>query len=369
MPEPIMLTAIHEKVPKAPANEAKNIDPKWPLNEFMGIEIETEDFAYVAQTVEELAEYWTRHDDGSLRNGTEWVTRKPFAGKQLTAAVDGFFGKRRAYNMSERTSVHLHINMTNAEITVDQFRSLFCLAYVIDPAVFRIADENRKWCSYCCPLSDMGEERLSNLLSSDKRNKIMAAVSGDQHEDKYYGFNIVSLKKHGTLEFRHFACTQDKDQMESWIVLVQEIKKAGISFDDPKVMLEMMQSGDQIAALLRAKMPKSAASILQYLDRDDAVQRAARLLVILNNKPIQEQRMNHAAAPAYDRLKQKLAARRNNNRDLNDELPKPYVKKVVAAAAPNDLVIKKWREALDATVDQAQRDAILMIIAGLEARN
>lgn len=370
MPEQILLSAIHERQPKAAPNEANNRDPKWPLQELMGIEIETEDFAYANDTAEELAEYWVTHHDGSLRNGTEWVTKYPFAGKELSAAIDAFFGKRRAYNMSERTSTHIHINMTDADLTLNQFRSLFCLAFIIDPAVFRIADENRKWCSYCCPLTDMSEERLGTLLSSDKKSRIMTAINGDKNEDKYYGFNVVSLRKHGTLEFRHFSCTQDKAQLETWIKLVQEIKKAGISFDDPKIMLEMMDSPDSLAVLIRARMPESAELVLRYLDRDDAVARAKYLLTVVSNKPLQEQVLRvNPQAPAYDRLRKKLIAKRPAPKIKQPVDEQNYVKKQAAAAAPNAEVIEAWRQALANTNDAATQRAIQLIIDALIDRN
>lgn len=369
MPEQMLLSAIHERQPKIVANEANDRDPKWPLHELMGVEIETEDFAYANEVAEELHDYWTTHHDGSLRNGTEWVTRYPFAGKALTTAINMFFAKRRAYNMSERTSTHIHINMTDENLTLDQFRSLFCLAFIIDPAVFRIADENRKWCSYCCPLTDMSEERLSTLLSSDKKTRIMAAINGDKNEDKYYGFNVVSLRKHGTLEFRHFSCTQDKEQLESWIKLVQEIKKTGISFDNPKVMLEMMNTPDNLALLIRARMPQSAELVLRYLDRDDAVERARYLTAVIANKPIQDQALRaNPAAPAYDRLRKKLIAKKPAAAKPKQP-DAPYVKQVVAAAVPNADVIDAWKKLYNATQDEQTREAIKLIIEGLKARD
>ena len=371
MPEQMLLSAIHERQTKNAPNEAKDRDPKWPLNELMGIEIETEDFAYVHDAMVELADYWTVHNDGSLRNGTEWVTSKPFAGKKLTAAIDTFFAKRRAYNMSERTSVHIHINMTDENLTIDQFRSLFCLAFIIDPAVFRIADENRKWCSYCCPLTDMSEERIGTLLSSDKKTRIMSAINGDKNEDKYYGFNVVSLRKHGTLEFRHFSCTQDKAQLELWIKLVQEIKKAGIGFDDPKIMLEMMNDPEKVAVLIRARMPETADTVLRYLDRDDAAARARYLLTVVSNKPIQEQILRvNVNAPAFDRLRKKLAGKKPAaQKKRPDDDNKHMLKKAAVAAAPNADVIAAWMKVLDNTHDQDTRAAIEQIIVALRARD
>src|SRR4051812_4055593 len=111
-------------------------DAAWPLaSELVGIEIEVEDLEGDPTVV---FPQWTVHADQSLRNGTEFVTSGPVGGKQLTTTLDKFFNAKFRYTMSPRTSVHIHVNASD-NMTVDQFRNLFVIMYLIEPAVFRWA--------------------------------------------------------------------------------------------------------------------------------------------------------------------------------------------------------------------------------------
>lgn len=244
-----------------------------------GIEIELEDFW---GDTDKVYGVWDEHQEGSLVNGREFVLHPPRNGPELDKGIDMFFDAQFRYTGGERTSVHVHVNMLD-DTTVGQFRSMFVLAYLLEGAIYRIADENRKWAGYSCPLIDMGPGRLNKILNGQTAGVFHAGLCGKNHEEKYYGFNCVSLNKHGTMEFRYFPCTDDKKVMYQWLNLCLELKTASKAYNDPRQLLDMLRTQDDVVAFIRGSFPFSAEDILGYLDRPDAVERVRALDALIND--------------------------------------------------------------------------------------
>lgn len=246
-----------------------------------GIEIELEDFRHNGN-LGALEGWWDEHAEGSLVNGREFVLFPPRNGKELDIGINKFFDVGFRYTGGERTSVHVHTNMLDGT-TVGQFRSMFVLAYLLEGAIYRIADENRKWAGYSCPLIDMGPSRLNKILNAQTLGVFHSGLVGKAHEEKYYGFNCVSLSKHGTMEFRYFPCTDEKDVMYQWLNLCLEIKAASMEFNDPADLLGKLATQDDLVRYIRYAFPMSAEAILGYMDRPDTVERVRVLTALLND--------------------------------------------------------------------------------------
>lgn len=270
----------------------------------MGVEVEIEGQNINESQHSVLCQHWTQHVDTSLRNGTEYVTSLPVAGVSLAAAIDCFFDSGIRYVTSERTSVHVHINMTD-NVELSAFRAFFALMYLIEPGVFRLADENRKWCGYCCPLTDMSVQRVLGILNGG-REEFIAGLKGRRHQDKYYGFNTASLVKHGTMEFRYFPCTRDKADVLLWVNLVQECKRFGLSMGNVTNLCEAFTTRERIEALLEANMPITGPHILRHLDIEDVVFRAGELLQLLETD-VDETTIYRSSSTRYGTAFRKLA--------------------------------------------------------------
>lgn len=261
-----------------PASDAAWAGP----NEYIGVEIEVEDFR---GDVNEVYPYWITHHDGSLRNGTEFVFAGPRAGSELTSAIDSFFGAGYSYTMSPRTSTHIHINATDM-LTPGQFRSWLTLVYLIEPSVFRWADENRKWCGYCAPLTDIPPRRMVNILTSEDDALLTRAIQGDDNQDRYFGLNVASLRRHGTLEFRYFPCTQSRSELTNWIQFVMETKRSGVQYENMQQLLAAVgDSPSSVDSFLRMSFPHSYEAFRPHLDLDDVVTRRDTLLSLTDGLP------------------------------------------------------------------------------------
>lgn len=253
-----------------------------------GVEIELEDWNDDAATADYClsAFSWTEHEEGSLRNGREFVLQPPKNGNDLSTSIDGFFNYGATWIPSERASVHVHLDMLNG-VTVAGFRSMFMLFYALEGAIYRVADENRKWASYSCPLIDLRADRLAAILAASTVGSFKKALVGNYHEEKYYGFNAVSLSKHGTIELRYFPCTTNKDTLIAWINLCQEMYAAAVNSNIPTLSEQIRQQG--VVAFVRKHLPRSAESLLAYVDVQEVLHRVAECVAIYTdanaNKP------------------------------------------------------------------------------------
>lgn len=252
-------------------------DEFWPLPlDYVGVEIEVEN--YSARERGTLAPEWAQHVDHSLRNGVEFVTAAPVGGKQLTAALDKFFGTDHSYDTGPRTSIHIHINAAD-NMNVDQFRNMLALVYVIEGAVFRWADENRKWCGYCSPLTDVGSQRFVTILNENNNDRaLVKAIAGEHNHDRYFGFNMAAYAKHGTVEFRYFPCTRSRDLVEKWIKFVMYVKKTALMYDSVADLLNAMDGDENLRQFILLNFTEVADDLWPHIDTMDSLGRIKDML-------------------------------------------------------------------------------------------
>lgn len=196
-------------------------DHRYPFR--MGVELELE---RVRKIPDEGIKGWTTHIDDSLRNGIEFVTDGPMSGNSILAAVHNFYQANMTYDGGPRTSTHIHVNM--GYDTVETLRVMFILSYCLEDALFQMLTAKRKYCGYCMPLSEMPAWRIRNFLSVTEAAAMLQTMGGN-NADKYYGFNINSVRKHGTVEFRYFPGAPSKDELVAWMDYCTQIKRAGQS--------------------------------------------------------------------------------------------------------------------------------------------
>lgn len=269
-----------------PAVVSARPDSTWPLpSDFVGIEIEVEEYDGNSMN---LYPAWTTHSDGSLRNGIEFVTSAPVGGEDLTAAIDQFFNNGHDYQTGPRTSIHIHINASD-NMNVDQFRNMLVLMYVIEPAVFRWADENRKWCGYCSPLTDIPPQRFVTMLNeNDNDAALVRAIRGESNHDRYFGFNVAAYGKHGTVEFRYFPCTTERDLLIKWVKFVMYVKKAAITYDSIPAMLHAMDGDTQLQLFMQNHFPDVYDDLWTHVDSLDVQVRVRDILSSLHVKAVND---------------------------------------------------------------------------------
>lgn len=195
---------------------------------FMGIEIEGEGYDANEDGYSGMIEAgWRVVDDPSLRDsGVELVLREPLAGEKLAYAVTSLFNQVRERNVvwdtSPRAGTHFHVNASDK--TMGFVQAFTALAYCIDELIFAFAGEDRRWCSYCNSLNTLSPVVLRLFLV----NREVGRHFGGWHNvwplseaDRYYGFNVASLDRFGTLELRYFPSPTSEKELWSWMDLCQ----------------------------------------------------------------------------------------------------------------------------------------------------
>lgn len=218
---------------------------RWP--QLMGIELELEQ----VKNLREIA-YWTQHQDNSLRDGVELVLDQPYAGMTLEAALDEYFGAGLHCNNTARTSTHIHINMTDA--TLDCLRTMTMIMYMIEDPLFTAVGEARKWAGYAMPLSDMEPQRLRQLLAASDLGVAVNQIAPGRNQERYYGFNTASMRKHGTVEFRYYPGGPTREELQNWMDLAVQVKKAGSEIT-PTQLIDRLVDPESVIEFLSEYFP------------------------------------------------------------------------------------------------------------------
>lgn len=300
-------------------------DARLTFNDVLaGIEIELENLEDPRGKLHNVIQSgWKEMAEGSLVNGHEFAMYPPRNGKNLAAAIDTFFNSGFNYTTGERTSVHIHVDMMDAT-TVGQLRSVVGLVYALEGPIYRAADENRKWASYSCPLSDMTPERFGRFFGTDTPSAFRSAMTGDCHEDKYFGCNLASIRKHGTLEFRYFPCTTSKDKLLGWVNMCIELKKAGSLFNSVEELSAGLGSEDALVRFLQEQMPSTWAQIHPYIDTADSLRRLQEVVATAEyNREHNEIIVSPAVKYYLDLIERKKAAGKEVKQRARKKAPAP----------------------------------------------
>ena len=148
---------------------------------------------------------WSVHNDMSLRDGMEFVFAGPGQGDTVAQRIDTLSTALEEFQVNPRTSTHVHVDMSWS--TTEHLRTLFFFMYAFDEVLFELFDPGRKWCGYCCTLTEMEPDKLQAVITSiadPERCTLLNVLHRQRNQDRYYGFNIQALIRHSTVEFRHF---------------------------------------------------------------------------------------------------------------------------------------------------------------------
>jgi hypothetical protein len=172
---------------------------------------------------------WQVERDGSLRpqdNSFEFISMPMVLGS-LLAEMEAFFNKTKftmENNYSDRTSVHLHTNVT--DYTQEQLATLALTYTVVEDVLFRFVNH------YNAPTPD-GYSRDTNLycipwnqcrMNFGLVNKLFANPGGAlKNWQKYTALNLLPVISQGTVEWRHMHGTNDMDKLRKWFDMIGSI--------------------------------------------------------------------------------------------------------------------------------------------------
>jgi hypothetical protein len=195
----------------------------------IGIEIEVEGYKRSVSL-----SLWEKHDDNSLRE----------SGKEFTTIGDGLFGDdleraimeimdaahKNKWIISERTGIHIHMDMTNLE-TKKSFL-YFCILYAYyELPLFKFIGIERYHNIFCLPWQKaQGIISYVNSIANGDR-EMKGELNNLQRSEKYSALNFGTLGTYGTVEFRHMKTEFDAKRLIVWINLLMSLKKSALAFD------------------------------------------------------------------------------------------------------------------------------------------
>ena len=231
----------------------------WPLPEQLtGVEVEVES---VGDTIHpyNLEPYWKRVSDGSLiHGGSEYILSRPLCGEELSTAISELF---RGANLERAVtgSTHVHIDMQEPTTTPNMVKTLLLLVFMLEDAVFKIADPGREWCGYTNKLSTAPDCLLGSILNSSEDEddlldmQSMCSLNGNGNEvGRYYGLNFMALAEHGSVEFRYFPTATSVEELYGWVSLCHSFKKAASELASPERLYQVMSTEESYVQFIHA---------------------------------------------------------------------------------------------------------------------
>jgi hypothetical protein len=228
-------------VPRNVIDHARNPHMLDPTREWYGIEVEAEGLT-VGQAARMrwspgFSELWGYHEDGSLRNGIEFVSR-PLSTDQVPQAIErlwpGVVPRHAA--PSGRTGVHIHASCLG--LNTDHVLKIARYYALLEPVMFSIAGASREENIFCIPWyrGDDEAKRVYGVLSNEQaasKHRTAMFVHRRPPTCKYSALNITPLVNFGTIEFRHAPTYDNREDATAWYNAVRAIYLTHKRKEDP----------------------------------------------------------------------------------------------------------------------------------------
>jgi len=218
-----------------------------------GLEIEMEGLPEGGMVFPPVAG-WAAHNDGSLRNGIEFVSSGPRnfddLGGDLANLSQAFAGINFVPVFSYRTSLHVHANVR--DLTWVQIANLWSLYTIFEMPLMEMGGEERIGNVHCQAVGDCHEvvDRFKRCFD-DKPGKGVLASNFDfngrianlcNRDRRYASFNFASIPQFGTVEFRSHRGTMDAKTVLAWVSTILAMKAAARTYPDPQWLVQDFSS-------------------------------------------------------------------------------------------------------------------------------
>ena len=186
---------------------------------------------------------WAKHSDGSLRgSNAEFVMKSPQNRKDISRYINYLKNalERNGINIldSDRTGVHIHLNVQDWEIT--SILNFMILYLMLEIPLVKWCGENRSGNMFC--LRSIDASHLVLMLNSVFEKGDIQYITTDSY--RYSSINPAALRKYGSLEFRAMRTPTDLSRINTWIKILLKIKDASLSFRSTSDMIDgLSQNG------------------------------------------------------------------------------------------------------------------------------
>lgn len=177
----------------------------------------------------ETRSYWKVTTDGSVHGdgcyGAEVVTPILSGFEHLRTAMRAIAGSGARINKS--CGVHVHFDAR--DLSLAQWKRLFILYALIEPAIDKIVPPSRRKNrnQYCQSLRSAFAGGLAEFTTAANNAGSLDRLSADcLRGDRYWKLNPRAWWSHGTVEFRQFGASLNFGKVRRWVILLDAIMSA-----------------------------------------------------------------------------------------------------------------------------------------------
>lgn len=259
---------------------------KPPVAGEVGIELELENVLDANAT-----KYWKVKGEESLRDGVEFVLKKPIPLKEIKPALISLDLqlKKNKPRLSFRTSTHIHINVQ--ELTITGLYNFLGFYYLVEDILVRTQGPLREGNLFCLRMSD-AEGVLTSIIHGIRSNQHFLCMESSEH--KYAALNLATIRTFNSAEFRFFRPMIDMGQLHAWVLLLHRMVHIAsqipldetihsLSLLSPRKFLMTVFTPSQTDMLLASLPEPRAREMLE--ENEDNVRRIAKALAAEVNKP------------------------------------------------------------------------------------
>ncbi|HET8685999.1 MAG TPA: amidoligase family protein [Methanosarcina sp.] len=235
-----------------------DIPLRWSITEqpgfVCGIEYEIENISSYSGGFLEGSGIHVTSDHSLRNNGVEFITNPGTKEQQLNmlkALKSTLVFKPDGEAFTERTSVHVHVNMR--PLTLRQVKQFLFLYVLAEPFLFKCVGDERKNSIFCTPLQH-------TYLPKSYKKDLPSLVS---MWHKYTAFNLCPLASIGTIEFRHMFGTINENIINQWLSILEGMYNYVIK-EDANVLREVMLGNTK--TILKESIPFDVFSIINDQD-------------------------------------------------------------------------------------------------------
>lgn len=210
-----------------------------------GIEVECEG----ANLPAIVPKQWGIHDDGSLRGRypterAEYVLHEPLLLDEAIKAVSDLRthldGVKAKLDFSFRTSVHVHVNVS--DLTIDQYANMIYTYLLLENGLVRYCGNDRIGNRFCLRLQDA--EGFIESLGLLFRNGVGALRNFNMDYLKYASVNVAATPRYGSLEFRAMQGNLEVEYISNWIKALNGLKEFAKRFNNPREIHDFFVRND-----------------------------------------------------------------------------------------------------------------------------
>ena len=216
-----------------------------PVAGDVGIEIECEGNTFRRT---ELPIEWVYHKDGSLRgaDNAEYVFKKPLKFAAVPAAINNLWDMFKTdgteLDVSNRTSVHVHLNMQ--KFHMNRLCAFVSLYFAVEEILTEWCGDHRIGNLFCLRARDASAivTQLKKFIQSDGRYEIREGMH-------YAGLNAQALYKFGSIEIRTMRGVSDPETILDWVAILERLYVLSAEYPDPRVIPSLLSSEGPMAFL------------------------------------------------------------------------------------------------------------------------